>query len=62
MSAKLGRPTDDPKNIRLELRLSDKDAEKLNFCSQKWKVSKAEVIRVGIDKVYQEEKSKSSGD
>lgn len=53
MSPRTGRPTEDPKKLRLELRLSKKDEEKLNFCCSIFHLSKAEVIRMGIDEVYQ---------
>lgn len=53
MSPRTGRPTKDPKNLRLELRLSDSDAEKLDFCCKTLGMTKAEVIRKGIDEVYQ---------
>lgn len=51
---KMGRPTTNPKTSRLELRISNDDIEKLNFCSKASGLSKAEVIRKGIDKVYNE--------
>lgn len=53
MSPRTGRPTEDPKKLRLELRLSERDEEKLNFCCNTLHLSKAEVIRMGIDEVYQ---------
>lgn len=56
MPPRTGRPTKDPKNLRLELRLSDSDAEKLEFCCKTLNLTKAEVIRRGIDQVYQEAK------
>lgn len=56
VSPRTGRPTEDPKKTRLELRLSDGDAEKLDFCCKTLGLTKAEVIRRGIDKVYQEAK------
>ncbi len=52
MSPRTGRPTKDPKNLRLELRLSDLDAEKLDLCCKSFNMTKAEVIRQGIDEVY----------
>lgn len=52
MSPRTGRPTKDPKNLRLELRLSDSDAEKLDLCCKNFNMTKAEVIRQGIDEVY----------
>lgn len=54
MSPRTGRPTNDPKQNRLELRLSNHDTEKLDFCCKTLGLSKAEVIRRGIDRVYQE--------
>lgn len=56
MSPRTGRPTEDPKKARLELRLSASDVEKLNFCCETLNMTKAEVIRRGIDRVYQEAK------
>ena len=56
MPPRTGRPTEDPKKTRLELRLSDGDAEKLDFCCRTLGLTKAEVIRRGIDRVYQEAK------
>jgi len=49
---KMGRPTDNPKNISLKIRLDDGTAEKLTECSERMQVSKAEVIRQGIHKVH----------
>jgi len=54
VSPRTGRPTDDPKNTRVELRLSESDAAKLDFCCKVFELTKAEVIRRGIDRVYQE--------
>lgn len=52
--AKMGRPTTDPKEKSLLVRLSGKDMEKLDFCSEKTGKSKAEIMRIGIDRVYNE--------
>lgn len=56
MSPRTGRPTEDPKKTRLEFRLSDSDSEKLYYCCRTLGLTKAEVIRRGIDRVYQEAK------
>ncbi len=53
MSPRTGRPTDNPKKERLELRLSDDDIIKLEYCCQQTKLSKAEILRQGLDLVYQ---------
>ncbi len=51
---KMGRPTINPKTNQYRVRLSDDDLRMLEFCSQKTGLSKADVIRKGIKKVYQE--------
>lgn len=54
MSPKTGRPTNEPKHNRESFRLSDNDIEKLKFCVEKTGMNKVDVIRKGIDLVYQE--------
>lgn len=49
-----GRPTDDPKTLNTRIRLSEKDIDKLEFCCKQTGKNKAEIIRMGIDKVYTE--------
>ena len=49
---KMGRPTDNPKDISLKIRLDTGTAEKLQSCAADLKVSKAEVIRRGIHRMY----------
>ena len=49
---KMGRPTDNPKNISLKVRLDNETDKKLDDCIQALEVSKAEVIRRGIHKVH----------
>lgn len=53
MSSRTGRPTDNPKKARLELRLSNDDISKLEYCYQKTGLSKAEILRKGLELVYQ---------
>ena len=48
----MGRPTDNPKDISLKVRLDKETDEKLNECVRITEVSKAEVIRRGIHKVH----------
>lgn len=50
---KMGRPTDNPKSYRESFRLSETDMQKINFCMKKTGKSKTEIIRIGIDEVYQ---------
>lgn len=47
-----GRPTDDPKTLSIRIRLSERDVERLDFCSKETGLKKAEIIRQGIKEVY----------
>ncbi len=58
MSPRTGRPTDNPRKSKVELRLSEDEANKLNVCVEKTKLSKSDVLRMGLDKVYNEVKDK----
>lgn len=51
---KMGRPTDDKKNHELKIRMSDKYMEKLAYCQEKTGLTRVDVIRKGIDKIYDE--------
>lgn len=48
----MGRPTDNPKNISLKVRLDEETAEKLDDCVKAIEVSKAEVVRRGVHKMH----------
>ena len=50
---KMGRPTNDLKNHELKIRMSDSYMEKLSFCQQETGMTRVDVIRKGIDEVYQ---------
>lgn len=54
MSPRTGRPTNDPKNNQYRIRLSDKEVEMLEFCCEKTGLSKSDIVRRGIEKVYKE--------
>lgn len=49
---KMGRPTDNPKDISLKIRLDKETSERLDDCVEVLEVSKAEVIRRGVHKMY----------
>jgi hypothetical protein len=51
---KMGRPTDNPKNISLKIGLDKDTAKKLDECVKAFKVSKAEVIRRGVHKMHED--------
>lgn len=47
-------PKDDPKHGQYRIRLSESDQEKLDYCSEVTGMPKAEIIRDGIERIYQE--------
>lgn len=49
---KMGRPTDNPKNTFVKFLADDDTYAKLKECSEKMKLSRAEVIRRGIHKMH----------
>lgn len=59
MSPRTGRPpSDNPKSHETRVRMTDSDIEKLNYCCKVLELTKAEVIRQGIDLMYVEAKEK----
>ena len=61
-SKKMGRPTANPKDISLKVRLDKTTAGKLDECIRELGVSKAEVVRRGVHKVHDDlEKNEGSG-
>ena len=54
LSHRTGRPTNDPKTHETRIRMSDKEVGKLEYCCEKTGMSKADVIRRGIELVYKE--------
>ncbi len=54
--AKMGRPTADPKTSGYRLRMTETEMKKLEECCTLLGKSKAEVIRLGIEKIYSEAK------
>ena len=47
-----GRPTNDPKVLNTRIRLSEDDVKRLEYCHQKTGFTKSEIIRMGIQEVY----------
>ena len=54
MSPRTGRPTDNPKKLSTRIRFSESDLKMLEFCCEKTGMKKSEVIRLGIQKVFEE--------
>lgn len=50
---KMGRPTDNPKTVVKRARMSEEDIEKLKYCCKILLLSESDVLRMGIDEVYQ---------
>lgn len=49
---KIGRPTDNPKDIVLKIRLDKGTSALLEDCSAKLSLSKAEIVRRGIKMMH----------
>ncbi len=54
--SKLGRPFDgtEPKSEQYRLRMTKEDMEKLEYCAKMKDISKADVLREGLYKIYDE--------
>lgn len=50
---KMGRPTENPKTIVKRARMSEQDVKKLKLCCEAFGLSESDIIRMGIDEVYQ---------
>jgi hypothetical protein len=51
---KLGRPTDNPRTEKIGVRLSEREMSMLNECAERLGTTRANVIAMGVEKVYQE--------
>ena len=51
---KMGRPTDNPRTGVFQVRTTDEDEKMLAFCCKETGRSKADIIRYGLKKVYDE--------
>ena len=51
---KIGRPTECKKDSIIKARVDNKTIEKLEICAERANISKSEVLRLGIEKVYTE--------
>ena len=49
---KIGRPTDSPKVIDIKIRFDKDTVDKLEECSEKMRITRAEVVRRGVRKMY----------
>lgn len=51
---KVGRPTELKKQSVIKARVDDLTVDKLEFCAKETNLSKSQILRIGIDKVYKE--------
>ncbi len=51
MPKKMGRPTNNPKNVSLNLRITQETADDLQECADRLEVSRVAVIEKGIELV-----------
>ena len=59
MSPRTGRPkSNNPKRNDLRIRMTDDEIKILNICSEKTGLNKSDVIRLGIQTVYNDVKDK----
>lgn len=54
MSPRIGRPTDNPKNISLQLRISTDTDKDLKFCAEQLGVTRTKVIEEGVKRIRSE--------
>ncbi len=54
MSPRTGRPTNNPRNISLNLRISQKEADMLQECAERLNTARINVIVKGIEMVKAE--------
>lgn len=61
MSPKTGRPPmgESSKDRGYRIRMSDEELQRLDYCSEILGLSKAEIIRHGIEKMYEEAQKKT---
>ena len=50
----MGRPTEAKKDITIKVRIDEETQNMIDYCIKQKKVSKSEIVRLGIAKVYQE--------
>lgn len=54
----MGRPTDDPKTIVKQVRMSKEDVKKLQKCCDELHVTASDAIRMGIQELYEKIQSR----
>lgn len=52
MGTKIGRPTDNPRNVQMRIRLTKDESKKLRFCAENLNKTMTDIVVLGIEKVY----------
>ncbi len=52
----MGRPTDNPRGERLGFRVSEEESGMIKYCMENSDMSKSDILRLGIRKVYEDVK------
>ena len=55
-----GRPTENPRETRLGFRVSEEESKMIQYCMEHSDMSKSDILRLGIQKVYKEIKNKNN--
>lgn len=59
MSPSLGRPkSDNPRDMQYRLRLTSEEVERLEYCCKVLGLTKAEVLRQGLEVMYEKAQTK----
>lgn len=57
--SKMGRPLQGkPRNIKFQIRMTEDEKEKLEYCSKTLGKTKTDIVNIGIDNIYNEIKTK----
>lgn len=57
MSPRMGRPpVDNPKSQQYRIRLTEEEVRKLEYCCKQTGKTKADVLREGLERIYNEVK------
>lgn len=60
MSPRTGRPTDNPREKRIGIRVSEEEIEMISYCLKNSDMSQSDIIRLGVRKVYEEIKNQNN--
>lgn len=62
MSPKTGRPTNNPRNKRIEIRIAEDERIILDYCCEILGMTRSDVLRTGIKALYNKAIQKETAD